>query len=370
MGYIDDLKQLKHDMLNQQQNSRRGSALPPTPARDGFFVRNTTESTLNKYSVVELVEGSIDQSSNNSTHLSYVVQQPLIECRLPTTGAKRLAILLESIPAGKFGKAKIHGILKANVNITSTSHTSATISNGSAVLQSASEGEFNLIQAGGTGEQLAYVSLAGGSGSSGGSGIVLAKVVIGSAENETNELRVDFDAVTADAWLATKTDYIAGNIVSYQDTEEDEEPLAYTAKTGYSYPPTSLDVWESTKADYVEGNKVQYGLETELRGYIAKEGYTYPTNPYEPEDPEYATWEVPTPDEDTDNWELWLDYNPKEDEDNWELKGVDVQCIILGSATGLKYALPYVVTEDLIPVTQIDGIWHCIWPFMVFSYCE
>jgi len=159
MSIVRQIRENRQQLTNLEYQKKLGS---DNAVDDGFIVKNTSGSTIARYSVVELIDGIINSSTNRG---QWADIKPAINVRLPQTGAVRLAIMLDSVPAGKIGRASIDGILKANVNVSSTSHEYATFSDGSGVLISATEGEFLLsICSSGTGEQLAYVSFAAGSG--------------------------------------------------------------------------------------------------------------------------------------------------------------------------------------------------------------
>lgn len=347
MSLVQDVRQAKRDADNLQYLRKTGAMIADLP---GFLVLNTEAVTLPRFSVVELIGGAL----NSSTYTSYwMSNETIINARKPITGAVRLGILTDSILAGKVGRAEIAGILKAKVNISSTSHEFATIANGSENLVSAETGEFYLLNCTGTtGLQYAYVSIAGGSGGgSSGNIISIGYVVTGSASNSNNYLMAQFDPAIGVPWDYSKTDYAEDDVVSYDDGAD---VLDYTAKADYVYPPTTKDAWSAETSTYAEGDIVKDG--DPIVGYIAKDGYVYPTNPYDPEtEPdEYAAWVVPAPGSDPNNWDVWMDYAPADDPDNWE-PGVKVFCIIYGT-TVLSEAIPFFLADDQIMCTTIGSL--------------
>lgn len=174
MGLASDIREAKRDADNLQYLRKTGAIQSDLP---GFLVLNTEAATLPRFSVVELIGGAL----NSATYTSYwMSNETIINARKPLTGAVKLAILTDSIPAGKIGRAEIAGILRAKVNVSSTSHEFATIANGSEVLVSAETGEFYLLNCTGTtGLQYAYVSLAGGAGGSGSTAAVCVEIIEG-----------------------------------------------------------------------------------------------------------------------------------------------------------------------------------------------
>lgn len=348
---IPHIKNLSNK-INDLQSIRTTGGI--ASAASGFIVKNTEAATIQRYSVVELVSGLVNPTTNTGTRAAWGNNPPMVNVRKPLTGATNLAIMVQSAAAGKIGRASNKGILKANVNISNTDHTFATISNGSDVLVSATEGEFNLLNCtGGTGEQLAYVSLAGSvAAGGGGSTITIGEVAYGSAENNTDTIDAIFDPPIGQLWDYTKTDYVEGNVAKWADTDSDE--YDWVARTGYTYPPSTLAAWNPTKNNYKPGNKVKYGTGNDVRGYTARSTYTYPINPYLPEDPEYNTWEVPPPNVDPANWTIWTDYSPDIDTNNWIKKSIPVKCIIYGTDK-LSEALPYFMPKDAILAATVGS---------------
>lgn len=223
MGLASDIREAKRDANNLQYLRKTGAIQSDLP---GFLVLNTEAATLPRFSVVELIGGAL----NSNTYTSYwMSNETIINARKPLTGAVKLAILTDRIPAGKIGRAEIAGILKAKVNVSSTSHEFATIANGSEVLVSAETGEFYLLNCTGTtGLQYAYVSLAGGSGGGLSLGLI-AKTITKGHPVVYNELGgITTEAVEAvklytiipdgtyNSWAAN-VDYTADTTITYNE---------------------------------------------------------------------------------------------------------------------------------------------------------
>lgn len=297
---IPHIKNLSNK-INDLQSIRTTGGV--TSVQSGFIVKNTEATTIKKYSVVELISGLLNPDTNIGTRAAWGNSPPIINVRKPLTGAVNLAVMVQSAKAGKTGRASNKGVLKATVNISSTDHKFATISNGSDVLISTTEGEFNLLNCtGGTGEQYAYVSLAGGTG--GGS----------VALNEYVEI-------------------IEG--LKY-DTAEAQNDGKYICRLVGSTVPEAFD---GEKQDYEIGDSCIFNN----RIYIAKEGYTW--TGVVAGTPPVVTTPAPNPPNDTDNWEVSEETAVR----IWQ-KGI--------TTTDFREYLPWLTVGKYYPVRYFEGEYY------------
>lgn len=127
-----------------------GEALPTGV----IWLRNDSGVDVDTFGALNVDDVIVSAADNVSEFRSRIAFGGSLSGSLP------LAVLLEPIPNGSYGRAMTHGITQAKVNIVSELHGYASLPTGDALLESAPLGEVRILwKESGTGEKWAVVLL-------------------------------------------------------------------------------------------------------------------------------------------------------------------------------------------------------------------